>query len=597
MATFSPNYGQSPAPSFGSGSFGQTPASSAGGFYPQSSSMAPGMSPNGSFRQTPDQSFGNSPGSFYGQPMSGQSPQFMQSPQDSQFAQPSMMNPQFGQSPMGSQSPQFMQSPQQFSQPMMNMYPQSGSFSQSPMLNGQSPMVNSSVNQSPSSPKDSTSSSLNQSSNQSPDGGQYISEVKMINPQTGAVQTLSKSPAIGGFSPLRTGSVTDMGLPAISNGMSSTSSSPVSSPRSLPAISSPMASLPALAPLPALSSSTSASSSMALPRVNAILPTSDKSTIVTTAPTYRDSVLNSSVSQKLMKLNYAPLARIVVPDHTGVKMVKCRNVNGDVVFVILDSDQAYLEILKSDQSVIHRDKAKVIPLHVQMSALECKGLEICAVALTCGDEVCVVSHDKDLKTVTSTFSLIHATDEALGSVNSRTDPTDTGHNIGVLGGYAAHPVVRLTEILADPAAVLEASSKVSARLRAMSLDSLEKSLTVIAEHSVQATDMAVSILKKAKDVKDHRDKVEGYNKTYRAGPEAYRDSKGQSLPIERHADFMKAGDQTRQSLVKANDSVDGTAALSAQAAQLVVELNDIRARLRALYLEATSRREGSGIDG
>jgi len=171
---------------------------------------------------------------------------------------------------------------------------------------------------------------------------------------------------------------------------------------------------------------------------------------------YQGIIENSSLENELLNAGYAPSSKIIVRTDNGEKRtqyIKAINKKGQSVFILVDVT-GYTTARSSDLTLIESHSASVVPYSVKTGAYTCAGKDVCGVAFECGsDAVCVLARGtQDLSPKEANFVLVEP--HALSSAVIETD-----------GSIMAYPVIRLSEIRANPDLVLSNTDLVTRRLR------------------------------------------------------------------------------------------------------------------------------------
>jgi hypothetical protein len=146
----------------------------------------------------------------------------------------------------------------------------------------------------------------------------------------------------------------------------------------------------------------------------------------------------------------------VVRDEGGDKRtqyIKAINKKGQKVFILVDV-AGYTTARASDMTLIEAHNATIVPYSLKTGAYNCAGTEVCGVAFECGaDSVCVLARGyEDLTPKETNFVFVE-------------QPSTSTASIDVEGTIMTYPVIRLSEIRANPCLVLENTDKVTRRLR------------------------------------------------------------------------------------------------------------------------------------
>jgi len=175
----------------------------------------------------------------------------------------------------------------------------------------------------------------------------------------------------------------------------------------------------------------------------------------------------SGIEQELLLAGYAPRDKVIVRSSNGqrsVAYVKCLNKVGLVVFVELDVD-GFVSSQPDDLSMVEVQKADILPLSVKMGVKDCAGLDVCGVAFECKDAICTVTHDpRDMSLRETSFVYEEKYTERMALLGD---------------GFIAYPIVKVSEIRANPDLVLANTRMVTARIRNAAFDTCVKQLHMV----------------------------------------------------------------------------------------------------------------------
>lgn len=169
---------------------------------------------------------------------------------------------------------------------------------------------------------------------------------------------------------------------------------------------------------------------------------------------YQGIVSKASIENELINAGYAPLSKIVIQGEGGEKRteyIKAVNMMGQKVFIYIDAN-GYTTVKANDLTLISPQNASVVPYSIKTGAYNCAGKDVCGVAFECGsDAVCVLARaPNDLTPKESNFVFEEKSGETA---------------VFEEGSIMTYPVVRLSEIRANPNLVLQNSDTVTRRLR------------------------------------------------------------------------------------------------------------------------------------
>lgn len=171
---------------------------------------------------------------------------------------------------------------------------------------------------------------------------------------------------------------------------------------------------------------------------------------------YQGIIANSSLENELLNVGYAPISKIVIRADSGEKRtqyIKAVNKMGQKVFILIDVN-GYTTARSTDLTLIEAHNATIVPYSLKTGAYNCAGKDVCGVAFECGaDAVCVLARaPNDLTPKESNFVFVEQNAPAAGSIENE-------------GSIMTYPVIRLSEIRANPVLVLQNTDTVTRRLR------------------------------------------------------------------------------------------------------------------------------------
>lgn len=171
---------------------------------------------------------------------------------------------------------------------------------------------------------------------------------------------------------------------------------------------------------------------------------------------YQGIINNSSLENELLNAGYAPLSKIVVKTDGGDKRtqyIKALNKNGQKVFILVDV-HGYTTARSSDLTLVEAHNVSIVPYSLKTGAFNCAGKDVCGVAFECGpDAVCVLSRGADdLRPKEANFVFVE-------------QHAPTVATLEMEGSIMTYPVIRLSELRANPELVLSNTDVVTRRLR------------------------------------------------------------------------------------------------------------------------------------
>lgn len=160
----------------------------------------------------------------------------------------------------------------------------------------------------------------------------------------------------------------------------------------------------------------------------------------------------TGVENELITLGYTPVSWIGVSDRNNMQYLKAVNRRGQTVFILIDNEPGLIRT--SDLTLIESKTGSIIPTTYRNVASQCTK-DVCGVAFECGnDALCtLVQTENALEPEETNFVLVEPNS---GSVSATIESTE---------GQLSYPVVRLSEIRANPTLVLENTDRAMRRLR------------------------------------------------------------------------------------------------------------------------------------
>ena len=171
---------------------------------------------------------------------------------------------------------------------------------------------------------------------------------------------------------------------------------------------------------------------------------------------YKQIIDKSGVERELLLLNYAPLSKIIVNDpKKKLKYIKAKNCNGQNVYIQIDID-TLTPLKQTDVALIETNSGLSIPYSIKTAAMTCAQNDVCGVAFECDDNgICMLvkNHSSNsMEPVETNYVHVETKNVALIGV-------EKNDNITML------PVIKLSEIKANPDGILANTDAVLKRLR------------------------------------------------------------------------------------------------------------------------------------
>lgn len=156
------------------------------------------------------------------------------------------------------------------------------------------------------------------------------------------------------------------------------------------------------------------------------------------------------VEVQLSRLGYTPVKRIITKGEKGpvAHYLKATNRRGQTVYIYLDT-KGHVSVKDNDEILAESNIASPIPLSLKTGAFRSAGLQVSGIALQCKNGVCCIIRDS---------SSVNPIEQ-----NFIVQPDDTEEEVSlIVESPITYPIVRLSEILADPKTVenyVEASTR------------------------------------------------------------------------------------------------------------------------------------------
>lgn len=221
---------------------------------------------------------------------------------------------------------------------------------------------------------------------------------------------------------------------------------------------------------------------------------------------YKEIITTSSIENELINDGYTPISKIVVKTSDGDKRtqyIKAINKLGQYVFINVDGT-GYTSSKTTDLVLFESKNASIVPYSLKMGGYSSAGKDVYGVAFECGTEaICVVTRGQhDLTPHEMTYTYVETSLPVLAFKD----------------GIMSYPVIRLSEIRANPKMVLQNTDIVTSRLRESIYESELKDLEGM-QHAIDALSDAFAKFNKKREeasMKIKKSLAECYemNKTY-----------------------------------------------------------------------------------
>lgn len=228
---------------------------------------------------------------------------------------------------------------------------------------------------------------------------------------------------------------------------------------------------------------------------------------------YNGLISNSSLENELVKLGYVPLTKIVVSTENGQKRtqyIKAINKKGQKVFIMVDV-AGFTSIRSTDLTLIESNDVTMVPYSIKTGAYTCASKEVCGVAFECGpDAICLLTREQEDMTPKEANFVF--TEEAIRPIE----------DIRKDGNIMIYPVIRLSEIRANPELILSNTDIVTRRLRNATYTSELRELSQMQEAIINLNKVFGDFNAMREDIADKLNKtltqLEKWNDIYIAKP-------------------------------------------------------------------------------
>lgn len=174
------------------------------------------------------------------------------------------------------------------------------------------------------------------------------------------------------------------------------------------------------------------------------------------------------VQEELIKLGYAPISKVVVSKEGNLegKYIKALNLYCQHIYIELDVE-GVLAVEEGTIAHLERETVSEIPLNVEMDDLRCAESDVCGVAFECKNGVCTLTQEETSTPKRTSFIRVEKNEEVAALM---------------LDDNIAYPVVKFSEIRANPSASLEAQNNATTLLRNKSYDNLVQNLNEMSQY-------------------------------------------------------------------------------------------------------------------
>jgi hypothetical protein len=209
-----------------------------------------------------------------------------------------------------------------------------------------------------------------------------------------------------------------------------------------------------------------------------------------------------NVEQELSRSNYKPYDKVFFQNSEGqteAKYIKAINELGQRVFVELDTD-GYVSIQEGGLPMQVSREAKFLPASLKQGVMQCSGTNIAGVAFECTEGICTMTRNVDtMESNEENFTY------ASGPSGRQASPI-------------TYPIIRLSEIKANPRLILRNTDEALRRLRNTTFRHAQEEFTKTQKLSQDITgaidQFYQKILASTQSLAKSIDELEGYNQVY-----------------------------------------------------------------------------------
>ena len=199
---------------------------------------------------------------------------------------------------------------------------------------------------------------------------------------------------------------------------------------------------------------------------------------------HKGALQNQDIEKTLLDLGFIPTEKILTKDEYGnliCHFIKTRDHVGRASYVELDCDDrdgmGYIKVSPNDTILTKSHEASVIPYALKVGSFEASKGDIYGVGFECDNSVCIMSRkNPSLEPVETVFHFTKNAGEDMGIIENH---------------YVPFPIVKMTEILANPSAAHKGIATSHVRMRNVSFQSCKKEIITM-ENSVKELQNEIS---------------------------------------------------------------------------------------------------------
>jgi hypothetical protein len=264
---------------------------------------------------------------------------------------------------------------------------------------------------------------------------------------------------------------------------------------------------------------------------------------------YKDIINNSSIDRELLNNSYIPTNKIVIQTDNGEKRtqyIKSINKNGQKVFISIDMN-GYTTSKPTDLTLVQTSNNN-IPHSLKTGATNCVGTDVSGVAFECNDYVCVITRN-GLDFKEENYCYVQDQQENIMS-----------------GVVTCYPVVKLSEIKANPDMILTNTDKTTRRLRNASYTSELQDLELTSQAIIKLNNAFVTFDKIKEEslnkLTGSLNQLEKWNGMYVTKPPATDDTKDKYKRLQ-------------YNLAKRNEGIDNLLKCMRKVSELRFDIEEI----------------------
>jgi hypothetical protein len=194
--------------------------------------------------------------------------------------------------------------------------------------------------------------------------------------------------------------------------------------------------------------------------------------------TYEGVANNQNIEKALLDRGFISTEKILTRDDAGnvvCRFIKARDSLGHALYIELDTTEkdgmGYLSVSDADNILTISQEASVVPYSLKVGSFEASSSSLYGVGFECDNQVCVMSRkDDSLEPIETVF----------------THSQNTGNDMGIQDRHPIpFPIVKLSEILANPKTVSDNIASSHSRMRNIAFNSCMKDVVAMKKSSAE----------------------------------------------------------------------------------------------------------------